>query len=272
MGKDKRGRLYPKRAKQQNNVHLEVGATVSRPVTSLGNAVTENLPRHMQIWQERIMSSSRREAEPAKSSGFPLLEKVINSRHKKQRNSQPLRLLGTAHVSVFQLKIISADSLFAGQSNSPYSQLRKRAERKSGNKHDTVKLCFRNSHATWPMFWEGRKRERVGISPAGSRWLENTHQGLCASCSWIWLHLIGQIQTGFRRTRLTQDKRRRFWLKSVWTESQLFGNQRNFDGNKGCWILHRESASIASLTEGKGWVSHSPELQSVIDRTAKWAT
>lgn len=33
--------------------------------------------------------------------------------------------------------------------------------------------------------------------------------------------------------------------------------------------LQREFASIVPLNEGKGWVSHSPELWSVIDRTAE---
>lgn len=48
--------MYPKRAKQWDNLHLEVTVTVSRPVTTSlrkGNAVTENQPQHIQIWQER---------------------------------------------------------------------------------------------------------------------------------------------------------------------------------------------------------------------------
>lgn len=58
----------------------------------------------------------------------------------------------------------------------------------------------------------------------------------CEPCGWTSLHVTGQIQTWFMRMKLIQDKQRCFWLKSVWIESQLFRNHRNFDGNKGRWL------------------------------------
>ena len=84
------------------------------------------------------------------------------------------------------------------------------------------------------------------------------------ACGWTRLHLTGQIQTQFLRMKLIQDKQRCFSLKSVWIESQHFRNHRNFDGNKRMLAcLQRKFVPIVLLTEGKAWVSHSPELQSL---------
>lgn len=92
----------------------------------------------------------------------------------------------------------------------------------------------------------------------------------CEPCGRTWLCLAGRIQTGFMGMKLIQDKQGCFWLKSVWMQTQLFRNLRNFDGNKGCWLPRKGNSHLwYHLLKGRAGIPAALKLQPAIGRTAK---
>lgn len=200
---------------------------------------------------------ARHDGEPAKSSGFPLSQKVIDTESKEIPS-----YFSSSALLTCQLWLCSADCLFGETIPTPSLGRGQRCILIMKMKQSWVMLQELIHHVVQTLrrreMWEGfcftsysSSIQMIKRDPVIS-----CH---CEPCGWTWLHLTGWIQIGFMRIKLIQDKQRCFRLKSVWIESQLFRNHRNFDGNKGRWLPCKGNLHLLyHLTEGKGWAFPQP--------------